>query len=1044
MKPNLRLSASGAGIVILLLAAVAAPGCTSGSSSRGKPRPQAQQPLTVMSSSPVNGAVDVARDAAVSVAFSADIDFSSVSAQSFEVKGSSSGPRTGIYAYSGASRTVTFTPSGPHDYAETVEVKVTSAVRSASQVALEAASFSFKVVDEPVVNPPPPVPDLEVAESGPRPHSSDVPRDSVISILFHEPLDASTVDQESIRVTGSFEGRLETTVEPLSEGNRRISARAARTFLAGEQVLVQVSPGLKSEEGGSFAGSAFYFRTHSAAPPRERNRERVFTALGRVSHLLCADFNSDRRGDIVYASENETVIDILLGNGDGTFLPVLRIDVGQTVLSLTVADADLDGDPDILVGTADRARVYWNRSVEEGSPVDLMPFEVGPESPTGSAVRGIAMGDLDHAGAPDVVLDTDRGLEVRLGGLGSPPSQVIGTNRQARTNIVLADLDLDGHLDLVFGDRHGNRVTYYISTLPMAGAASSLFGEALHVDLGTDAEQIAVEDISGEGPPEILVLTVDGASTGGAAFRVLTRTAGAYTVEGGGGGVGAGEDNPVEATLDTGRFTMADVDGNGFPDILLAALDLGKVLLFRNEDGRLNLEESVEVLSTPEAWLVEVVDLDDDGSVDILAAGKSEIHALLPGDPDPPPPPEGKFELSIDAAQVRQKDTGASALVRVTNAKPLQGYSLAVGYDALAVLPTGVSLEGTLTAAAAPEFVDFQLHEAESAAVYSVLIDMLPPIEGRTIPTGENELLVRFVYDVLETAPLGTTSFAFASGVGSPPLSNQFVVESQSVEPETTPGALTVLPPAEPPPPKSPNRMELTVVDVEPGAEGSLPVLGSAERAVEAFTSLVAFDPSLLEVTSLDLAGSASEALAPELVVPSILNEEGYIAFTVIFDFLPPFAQQTLPPGEDMLLFTIRFNARAGVAPGAYPVRFQNQLGDPPLNNIFVFESQSFFPELIHGEVRVGGVAAPTFVRGDFDGSLSTSITDAVLILAHLFQGGAEPPCADAADANDGGTIDLTDALHILDHLFRGGPAPPAPYPNPGVDPTADALGCDR
>lgn len=1044
MKPNIRPSSSVAGLVILLAAAVAAPGCTSGSSSRGKPTPQAQQPLKVMSSTPVNGAVDVARDADVRVAFSEDVDLSSVSAQSFEVNGSSSGPRAGVYAYSGASRTVTFTPSSPHNYGETVEVKLTSALRSASRVALEAASFSFKVLDEPVVNPPPPVPDLEVAESGPRPHSSDVPRDSVISILFHEPLDPSTVDQQSIRVTGGFEGRLETTVEPLSDGNRRISARAARTFHAGEQVLVEVSPALKSEEGGSFAGRAFYFRAHSAAPPRERTRERVFTTLGRVSHLRCADFNSDGRGDIAYASENETVVDILLGNGDGTFLPVLRIDVGQAVLSLTVADADLDGDPDLLVGTADRARVYWNRSVEEGSPVDLMPFEVGPEAPTGSAVRGIAMGDLDHSGTPDTVLDTDRGLEVRLGSPGSPPSQVIGTNRQARTNIVIADLDLDGHLDIVFGDRHGNRVTYYLSTLPTAGAATSLFGEALHVDLGTDAEQIAVEDVSGEGPPEILVLTVDGASRGGAVFRVLTRTAEGYSVEGGGAGNGAGEGNPAEATLDTGRFTIADADGNSFPDILLAAFDLGKVLLFRNEDGRLNLEESVEVLSTPEAWLVETVDLDDDGSVDILAAGKSEIHALLPGDPDPPPPPEGIFELSIDAAQVRQKDTGASALVRVTNAKPLQGYSLALGYNALAVLPKGVSLEGTLTAAAAPEFVDFQLHEAESAAVYSVLVDLLPPIDGRTIPAGENELLVRFTYDVLETAPLGTTSFTFASGVGSPPLSNQFVVESQSVEPETTPGVLTVLPPIQPPPPKPPNRMELTVVDVEPGAVGSLPVLGSADMAIEAFTSLVAFDPEVLEVTSLDLAGSATDPLAPELVVPTILNGEGYIAFTVIFDFLPPFAQQTLPPGEDMLLFTIRFNIRAGAAPGSYPVRFQNQLGSPPLNNIFVFESQSFFPELIHGEVRVGGVAEATFVRGDFDGSRSTSITDAVLILAHLFQGGAAPPCADAADANDGGTIDLTDAVYLLEHLFTGGPKPPAPYPNLGVDPTADALGCDR
>jgi hypothetical protein len=51
-------------------------------------------------------------------------------------------------------------------------------------------------------------------------------------------------------------------------------------------------------------------------------------------------------------------------------------------------------------------------------------------------------------------------------------------------------------------------------------------------------------------------------------------------------------------------------------------------------------------------------------------------------------------------------------------------------------------------------------------------------------------------------------------------------------------------------------------------------------------------------------------------------------------------------------------------------------------------------------------------------------------------------PCLDAGDGNDDGTLDITDAIFILAHLFLGGPAPPRPYPEPGDDPTPDALGC--
>jgi hypothetical protein len=84
------------------------------------------------------------------------------------------------------------------------------------------------------------------------------------------------------------------------------------------------------------------------------------------------------------------------------------------------------------------------------------------------------------------------------------------------------------------------------------------------------------------------------------------------------------------------------------------------------------------------------------------------------------------------------------------------------------------------------------------------------------------------------------------------------------------------------------------------------------------------------------------------------------------------------------------------------------------------------------------------FRRGDANTDGALNISDPVATLSYLFLGvtGQQPFCEDAADANDDGALNITDPLHVLGHLFLGGPPPAAPYPEEGVDATADELKC--
>ncbi len=89
-----------------------------------------------------------------------------------------------------------------------------------------------------------------------------------------------------------------------------------------------------------------------------------------------------------------------------------------------------------------------------------------------------------------------------------------------------------------------------------------------------------------------------------------------------------------------------------------------------------------------------------------------------------------------------------------------------------------------------------------------------------------------------------------------------------------------------------------------------------------------------------------------------------------------------------------------------------------------------------------------TFMRGQANADGALDIGDAICLLSYLLGPAGNPckdqvpTCLDAADANDDGAVDISDGVFILQNLFAGGPAIPPPYPDCGVDPTVDALGC--
>ena len=85
--------------------------------------------------------------------------------------------------------------------------------------------------------------------------------------------------------------------------------------------------------------------------------------------------------------------------------------------------------------------------------------------------------------------------------------------------------------------------------------------------------------------------------------------------------------------------------------------------------------------------------------------------------------------------------------------------------------------------------------------------------------------------------------------------------------------------------------------------------------------------------------------------------------------------------------------------------------------------------------------AQQAFIRGDTNQDAGIDLSDSIWTLSFLFAGG-DMHCLDASDVNDDGAVDLSDAVYGLVFLFNDGNPPGAPFPDLGLDPTPDEIGC--
>jgi hypothetical protein len=223
-----------------------------------------------------------------------------------------------------------------------------------------------------------------------------------------------------------------------------------------------------SSLGAPSPGEPSVLRLQASAGRFDDGSDRLPASLGAAWSTAPVFFDPDGDGDddLFVASDLGTHVgpSRLLWNDGGTLRPdggALGLDDALDATSASAADLDGDGIEDLVVGARGRVVVrlsgsgWADRATDVGlatteASVDAWGADVGDLDQDGLPDVAVAFGPDALAGSPGPAEQPDRVLLGDAGGLFVDRSSELGVGSRApHRNLLVADLDRDGWLDLV-------------------------------------------------------------------------------------------------------------------------------------------------------------------------------------------------------------------------------------------------------------------------------------------------------------------------------------------------------------------------------------------------------------------------------------------------------------------------------------------------------------------------------------------------------------------------------------------------------------------
>jgi hypothetical protein len=220
--------------------------------------------------------------------------------------------------------------------------------------------------------------------------------------------------------------------------------------------------------------------------------------------VALVDVNGDGRLDLVVANQAGNSVSIALGNGNGSFQAATSVSLGAGLApsSIVAADFDANGTIDLAVTDATGSQV----SLLTGNGSGSFTLNGTVALPAGASASDLVAGDFNMDGRLDVAIANQAtgSLTVALGtagGFAAPVTTPITAGFQA-SSVVAADLNGDGKLDLAFSSANAGTVAV------MLGNGDGTFAAATTVTVhaGDALTDLVAADLDADGDLDLAVL----------------------------------------------------------------------------------------------------------------------------------------------------------------------------------------------------------------------------------------------------------------------------------------------------------------------------------------------------------------------------------------------------------------------------------------------------------------------------------------------------------------------------------------------------------